>query len=97
MREVVIQTEEPASTREATEILVKIINSNYVKADLENISKSTIHLNAEEITQLLRIIEKFEVLFDGDLGDWSTGTVDLGLNPGSKPFNSKYYPVPIVN
>ena len=32
MRKVVIQTAEPASTKEATERLVKILDSTYVKA-----------------------------------------------------------------
>ena len=30
-----MQTAEPASTREATEILVKILDSNYAKEDLK--------------------------------------------------------------
>ena len=36
-------------------------------------------------------------MFDGTLGYWDTDPVDLELNPGSKPFNSKYYPVPRIN
>ena len=35
MRKVVMQTGEPVSAMEDTERLVKIINSTYVKADLE--------------------------------------------------------------
>ena len=34
-------------------------------------------------------------MFDGTLGDWDTDPVDLELNPVSKPFHNKYYPVPI--
>ena len=34
MREVVMQTSEPASTREATEQMVNIIDNTYAKADL---------------------------------------------------------------
>ena len=36
-------------------------------------------------------------MFDGTLGDWDTDPVDLDLKPGSKPFNSKYYPFPRIN
>ena len=54
-------------------------------------------LNAEEITQLLRLIGYFEYLFDSILGDWATEPVDLDLNPGYKPFHVKYYMVPIIN
>ena len=36
-------------------------------------------------------------MFDGTLGDWFTEPVDLRLKPGSKTFNSRYYPVPIID
>ena len=54
-------------------------------------------MNAEEITQLLSLLEDFEDLFDGTLVDWATDAVYLELNPDSKPFNSRYYPVPIID
>ena len=46
MREVVIQTAEPVSTREATEILVKILNSTYVKAYLRQVADNVTHMNS---------------------------------------------------
>ena len=36
-------------------------------------------------------------MFGGTLGDWVTNPVDLELKPGYKPFNIRYYPVPIIN
>ena len=47
MREVAMQTEEPASTQEDTEQMVKIPDSNYVKADLDQVVAKTSHLDAE--------------------------------------------------
>ena len=46
---------------------------------------------------LLSLIEDFEDLFDITLGNWGTGPVNLELNPYSKPFNRRYYSVPIFN
>ena len=97
MHEVVMQTAEPASTREATELMVKIIYITYVKADLNQVAVNATHLNAEERTLLLSLIKDSEDLFGGTLGDWSTEPVDLELNPDSKQFNSRYYLVPIIN
>ena len=77
MREVVMQNTEPASTIEATEILVKILDSNYAKAELNQVADNATHLNAEEITQLLRLIKYFEDLFDGNLGDWDTEPINM--------------------
>ena len=59
MHEVVMWTAEPDSTREATEILVKIIDINYVKADLKQVADNATQLNSEERTQLLRLLEYF--------------------------------------
>ena len=68
-----------------------------MKADLKQVVNKVSHLNAEERTLLLSLLEDFEDLFDGNLGKWSTDSVDLELNPYSKPFNSRYYPVPRIN
>ena len=92
-----MQTAEPASTREATEKMVKILNSTYVKSDLEQVVSNAIYLNAEERTLLLSLLGDFEEFFDGNLGEWATEPVNLELKPYSKPFNSRYYPVSIIN
>ena len=82
-----MHTEEPVSTREANQRLVKIINSTYEKANLKKVADNTTHLKAEERTRLLRLLECFEGLFDGTLGYWYTYPVNLELNPDCKPFN----------
>ena len=92
-----MQTEEPYSTIEATDILVKIMYSTYLREYLKQVADNATRMNDEERTQLLMILEYFEDLFDGNLGDWDTYTVNLQLKPFYKPFNSKYYPVPRIN
>ena len=69
MRKVVMHTAEPASTREATERMVKNIDSTYVKADLKQVSNNASHMNSEERTLLIILIEDLENLFGGTLGD----------------------------
>ena len=49
MSEVVMKTAEPASTREATERMVKILDITYKKADLKKLVNDS-QLNAEERT-----------------------------------------------
>ena len=97
MCKVIMQTAETASAREDTERLVKIFDSTYANAKLKQVDNNTTHLNSEERTQLLRLLEDYKYFFDGTLGDWVTYCVNLELKPGSKPFNSKNYLVPIVN
>ena len=45
--EVVMQTSEPASTIEATEILLKILDSTYAKAGLKQVADNATQINAE--------------------------------------------------
>ena len=47
-------------TREATERLVQIPDSNYVKEYLKQVSDNATQLNAEERTQILSILKYFE-------------------------------------
>ena len=76
--------------------MIRILDSTYTKAYLKKLVND-IQLNAEEITLLLSLLEYFEALFDGTLGNWATDPVDLELNPDYKQFNSKYYPFPRIN
>ena len=77
IRKVAIQTTEPASTREDTERMMKTLNSTYEKAELKQVADNASHLNAEEITLLLILLEDSEDFFDGTLGDWATESIDL--------------------
>ena len=54
-----MQAAEPDSTREATEIFIKIIGIIYAKADLKQVANNATQLNAEERTQLLRLLKYF--------------------------------------
>ena len=47
MCEVVMQNAEPDSTQEATEIMVKNIDSTYAKADVNQVANNVTQLNAE--------------------------------------------------
>ena len=59
MCKVVIQTVETASTKEDTEQMVKIINSNYAKSDLKQVADNATHMNDKERTLLLNLLEDF--------------------------------------
>ena len=77
--------------------MVEILKSTYVKSKLKQVADNSTHLNAEEITLLLSLLDDFQDLFDSTLGNWATDTVTLDLKPYSRPFNSIYYPLPIIN
>jgi hypothetical protein len=86
---------EPQSTQEATQRVIKILDANYKKADLQSIvSTNCTHLSLQDQNSLLELLTEFEELFDGTLGDWNTEPVSFELKEGAKPYHGKAYPVP---
>ena len=77
--------------------MVKRFDSTYAKSDLRQVAKNATQMNTKERTLLFVLLEEFEDLFYGTLGDWATEPIELELNTDSKPYNSRYYLVPRIN
>ena len=92
-----MQTTDTASTREATERMVKTLYITYANEDLKQVADNATQLNSEERTLVLSLLEDFKDLFDGTLADWGTDPVNLEIKTYYKPFNCRYYPVPRIN
>ena len=62
---------EPKSTLEAMQWVVKILDAKYEKADLNAVMADNCkHLSISDQEKLLKLLNKFEDLFYGTLGDW---------------------------
>ena len=89
---------EPASTDEATQRTVRILDAKYEKADLQSVvSENCAHLDLTEQNKLLDLLLEFEDLFDGTLGDSNTEPVSFELKEGAKLYRSRPYPVPKIH
>ena len=72
------QFTEPSAAESATKRAVGILDAKYEKADISVVIKENCaHLTSAEQMQLLQLLQKFEQLFDGTLGDWKTSQVKL--------------------
>ncbi len=91
---IILGSKEPLVTQEATDQMVKILDSNYQKANLKEIVRAAKHLNEREKSLLYKLLMKFEDVFDGTLGEWKTDPVDFELVDGAKPHSQRHYPVP---
>jgi hypothetical protein len=70
-----------------------IIESKYTPADLSKIVEECTHL--KKIRTELKLLQKYEDLFDGSLGTWKTDPIQLELkDPNVKSYHAKPYPVP---
>jgi hypothetical protein len=67
---------EQQSTQDATKHVTQILDTKYQKADLQSIVRDNCkHLSANQQKKLLQQLKKYELLFDGTLGDWKTKPV----------------------
>ena len=89
-------SKEPQSTLEATKRLIEILDAKYEKANLRAITEEDClnHLSATEKDKLLNLLQEFEELFDGTLGDWDCKPVSLQLKEGAQPYHGRPFPIP---
>ena len=86
----------PQSILEATKHLIKILDAKYEKASLRAITKVEClnNLSATDREKLLKLLQDFEELFDGILGDWDCNLVSLQLKERAQPYHGRPFPIP---
>ena len=89
--------EEPEQVMEAQERLKRILDAKYEAADLNDVCQQQTELNDEEKQKLLRLLNKYQHLFDGTLGKWTGSKVELELNEGATPYHARAFPIPRVH
>ena len=71
-----------------TEQIQKILDAKYCKADLKQIAQECDQLDQQQ-KKLLKLLQKYEQLFDGTDGTWKTAPVDLQLkDPTAAPYHA---------
>ncbi len=89
---------EPQSTQDATKRVTRILDAKYQKVDLQSIVRDKCkHLSTDQQKKLLRLLTKYELLFDGILGDWNTKPVSFQLKEGVLPHHGQIFPNPKVH
>ena len=74
-----------------------ILDAEYKPADINEVIKICENLNQEEKHQLFQILQKYEHLFDGKLGEFNMDPISLHLiDKGVKPVPARPYTVPRV-
>jgi hypothetical protein len=95
LRENTCFAQEPTSICSATKCMVEILDAKYEKADLPaKIRENCSHLTASDREKLLSVLLRFELLFDGTLGDWKLPSVSFELKEGMKLYHGRPYPIP---
>ena len=77
-----------------TERIQRILDAKYERANLVEIAKQATHLEKEEQKKLLKLLRKFESMFDGQLGQWKGKAYDIELREGATPYHARPFAVP---
>jgi hypothetical protein len=89
---------EPKATADATARVERILDAKYEKADIrQTVLDNCKHLTLRQQQALIHLLESFEELFDGTLGDWDTEPVHFELKKDAKPYHGKAFPVPRIH
>jgi hypothetical protein len=75
---------------------IEILDAKYEKASLRAITKEEYlnHLSATEKNKLVKLLQEFEDLFYGTLGDWDCNLVLLQLKEGAQPYDGRLLSIP---
>ena len=77
------------------ERIQEIIDAKYSEANLDKVVESCTEIDKDQKQKLLKLLKKYDTLFDGSLGSWKTDPIDLELKePDTKPYHAKPNPVP---
>jgi hypothetical protein len=89
---------EPQSPQYATKHVTQILDAKYQKAELQSIVRHNCkHLSADQQKKSLQLLNKYESLFDGTLGDWKTKLASFQLKEGVSPYYGQAFPVPKIH
>jgi transposase InsO family protein len=93
--EIYLTANEPQSLLNEFSRSTKILDAEYKPADLEEVIKTCENLGEEEQHQLLQVLQKYEHLFDGTLGEFNMAPISLTLaDLKAKPVHARPYTVP---
>jgi hypothetical protein len=88
---------EPQTLRDEYSRATKILDAEYKPASLDDVIKTCENLHAEEQHQLKELLQKYEHLFDGTLGEFNMDPLPISIqlmDPYCKPIHARAYTVP---
>ena len=84
----VLYSVESKATKEATDLVLKILDLKYKKANLSKVVEDADNLNKQQKRMLLKLLKQYNELFDSTLGKWKTALVIIKMRPDANPVNS---------
>jgi hypothetical protein len=95
--EVYMSPNESQTLRNEYSRATKILDAEYKQASLDDVIKTCENLHVEEQHQMKILLQKYEHLFDGTLGEFNMEQMPISLqlmDPNCKPIHARAYTVP---
>jgi hypothetical protein len=93
--EIYLTANEPQNLMDEFYCSTKILDAEYKPAILEEVSKTCGNLSEEEQHQLHQVLQKYEHLFNGTLGEFNVAPISLNLiEVVAKPVHARSYTFP---
>jgi hypothetical protein len=86
---------EPQTLRDEFSQATKILDAEYKSASLDDVIKTCENLHVEEHHQFKILLQRYDHLFDGTLGEFNMEPISHQLmDPNCKPIHARAYTVP---
>ncbi len=77
---------------------MQILDAKYSKVDLQSVVRDNCkHLSANQQKKLLQLLKRYDLFFNGTLGDWKTKLVSYQLKEGVSPYHGQAFLVPKID
>ena len=74
-----------------------ILDAKYSKSDIKTIVESSTYLYPQEKNELYTLLNKYECLFDGNIGTCHGKPYDIKLKPDTDTYQVNTFPVPPIH
>ena len=75
----------------------KILDVKYEKVDINDVVNEQKYFNKSQKQKLIKVLEKYDTLFDGGLGHYTQSKIHIDLDPTVEPNHFKPYPIPNIH
>ena len=84
---------DPSNVEKASDRIKFILDAKYEKANLNKLVRDAIYLDRAEQDKLLKLLKKYESVFDGTLGKWIGRPYNADLRKDAAPYHVKPYSI----
>ena len=88
---------ESHSVRNTIKRIKKILDAEYKKINLVKIVTNLDYLKNRHKDSLLKLLEKYKNMFDGNLSNYIGSDYTIELKEYSKPYHAKPFPIPTIH